>query len=338
MSFVFMERLGSVCPKKFCLLTSAFLYITAILLIVYVFFLASAPRDFPNKEFILSIEPGTSIEQASKLLEEKKLIKNAALFELWTNFKYGQIKAGDYLFKSPETLWSISRRLATGAHGLKPVKILIKEGATRREMANIFASKLYRFNPDKFLLITTGKEGFLFPDTYTFLPNATEEDVANTMIANFNKKIKPYAKDIEKSKMSLHEIVNLASLVEREAHNSKDRKMIAGVLLNRLRIGMPLQVDVTWFYTHSKGTPGITLRDLKDKDNPYNTYIHKGLPPSPIGSPGISSIEAVLHPIKSDYLFYLADKNGVTYYSRTYQEHLQKRNKYIKRITGEGDD
>ncbi len=330
MRISFVKTLISICKKRFCLLASAFLYITVVSLLIYVFFLAAAPKNFPEGEFILSIEPGTSIKQAAKLLEDKSLIKSAILFELWTGFKYGHIKAGDYLFKSPETVWSLSRRLATGAHGLTPVKILIKEGATRREMANIFASKLYRFNPDRFLLITADKEGFLFPDTYTFLPNATEEDVANTMLSNFNKKIKPYAKDIEKSKMSLNEIVNLASLVEREAHNKKDRKMIAGVLLNRLRIGMPLQVDVTWFYTHNKGTPGITLKDLRDRDNPYNTYIHKGLPPSPIGSPGISSIEAVLYPIKNDYLFYLADKNGVTYYSSTYQEHLQKRNKYIK--------
>ncbi len=279
---------------------------------------------------MVSIEPGSSIDEAAHILKRENIIRSPELFKVWTRFRYGEIKAGDYMFKSKESMWTVSRRLSSGAHGLEPIKILIKEGSTRRQMANIFASKLYRFNPDKFLLITEGKEGFLFPDTYVFLPNASEEKVAKTMIDTFNKKIEPYAEDIEKSKMSIEEIVTLASLVEREAHNTKDRKMIAGVLLNRLKIGMPLQVDVTWFYTHNKGTPGITLEDLQDKDNPYNTYVHKGLPPSPIGSPGISSIEAVLHPIKSDYLFYLADKKGTTYYSKSYAEHLKKRNIYIR--------
>ena len=293
--------------------------------------LAMPPKDFPNKEKIVYIPPGSSIKKAGEILEKEKIIKSAKLFDLWTRFRYDSVHAGDYAFKNKTSLWSVSARLANGIFGLEPVKILIKEGDTRNKIAKEFSKKMLRFNPDKFLLLTEGKEGYLFPDTYIFAPNASEEKIVSTLLDNFNKKIAPYAKDIEKSKMSLDEIITLASLVEREAHNAKDRKMIAGVLLNRLKIGMPLQVDVTWFYTHGKGTPGITLKDLKDKDNPYNTYVHKGLPPTPIGSPGISSIEAVLHPIKSDYLFYLADRKGRTYYSKTYEEHLQKRDLYLRR-------
>ena len=328
--FKWPNRFSCFCPKRACLWLSALFYIVFLAILLYVFTQTPAPQNFPKQDTIVSIPAGLSIEEAGNILADKHIIKNAKLFSLWTSFRYKQIKAGDYMFKSPETMWTVSKRVANGAHGLVPVKILIKEGETRVQIANNLASKLYNFNPDKFLLITEGKEGFLFPDTYIFLPNASEEQVAKVLIDNFNKKIEKYAGDIEKSKMPLKDIINLASLVEREARNEKDRRMIAGVLLNRLRIGMPLQVDVTWFYTHGKGTPGITLEDLSDKDNPYNTYKHKGLPPSPIGSPGISSIEAVLHPSKNPYLFYLADKKGKTYYSRTYQEHLQKRNKYIK--------
>ncbi len=326
----FLAKSLDFCKKRACLWLSSVFYIFLILAAVYIFSLGQAPEDFPKQDTIVSIIPGTSIEDAGKILEKEKIIRNSKLFSIWTRFRYGEIKAGDYMFKSPETLWTVSKRLAHGAHGLVPVKVLIKEGDTRVQIANKFAEKLYNFNPDKFLLLTEGKEGFLFPDTYIFLPNASEEEVAGVLLDNFNKKIEKYAEDIEKSKMSLQDIITLASLVEREARNDKDRKMIAGVLLNRLRIGMPLQVDVTWFYTHGKGTPGITLKELSDKDNPYNTYVHKGLPPSPIGSPGISSIEAVLFPTKSNYLFYLADKQGRTYFSKSYQEHLEKRNKYIK--------
>ena len=315
--------------RRGLLLASAVLYLFLASVLVWGYLQTRAPQDFPVKDTYVLIPYGSSIDTAAHILKEKHIIKNEQIFRLWTRYRYDTIKSGDYLFKKPESLWSVSRRLSKGKYGLDIVKILVKEGQTRRQIAKTLSDKMLRFNPDKFLLITKDKEGFLFPDTYHFLPNATEEAVAKTMLDNFNKKIAPYRNDIEKSKMTLSEIVTLASLVEREARNKKDRKMIAGVLLNRLRIGMPLQVDVTWFYTHGKGTPGITLRDLSDKDNPYNTYRHKGLPPTPIGSPGISSIDAVLHPIKSNYLFYLADKKGVTHYSRNYAEHQQKRQIYL---------
>ena len=309
--------------------TIGIFYIIILALFFAFFYQIQAPANFPKKETYLFVAPNANVKQVAALLEQKNIIKSALLFEYWTRLFHKNIKAGDYLFKSPENMVKVSRRLALGLHGLKPVKITVKEGATRMQIAKQLQKKFLRFNPDKFLLITKDKEGFLYPDTYFFLPNASEEKVAQTMIDNFNKKIKPFMSDIEKSKMTLEEIVNLASLVEREASNYKDRRMIAGVLLNRLKINMPLQVDATWFYTHNKGTYGIKLSELKDKSNPYNTYVHKGLPPSPIGSPSIESIKAVLYPIKHDYLFYLADKNGRTYYSKTYSEHLRKKRIYV---------
>jgi len=320
-------------PASFYLIVSFTLYAILISGIIWLFAMASAPEYFPTTKTYVNIPAGSSISKASEILANKNIIKNQSLFKIWTKYRYGRIKSGDYLFASPESMWTVADRLANGHDGLTPVKILIKEGKTRLQIAKILQKKMLRFNIDKFLLLTEGKEGYLFPNTYIIMPNTSEERIVEIMTDEFNDQVAPYQNDIEKSKMTLKEVITLASLVEREARNYHDRRMIAGVLLNRLKINMPLQVDVTWFYTHGKGTPGITMRDLTNKDNPYNTYVHKGLPPTPIGSPGISSIKAVLNPIKSKYLFYLADRKGKTYYSRTYEEHLKKRDLYIRGVS-----
>ena len=120
----------------------------------------------------------------------------------------------------------------------------------------------------------------------------------------------------------------MASIVEREARDPEDRRMIAGVLWNRLSRGMALQVDVTFLYTIGKGTFQLTTKDLTN-DSPYNTYVHKGFPPTPIGSPSLDSLLAAAVPTKNSYLYYLADHSGVTYFSKTYQEHLRKKRLYL---------
>ncbi len=317
--------------KEWYIYISAAFYFAILIFAIFVYYAMLPPNDFSyKKDFLLEIPAGSSILQTAETLKQKKLIKNKAVFTAWLRLRYGSVKAGDYLIKRPESGWVLSKRLAKGISGLSPVKVRIKEGASRTDMIKEFQGKFYKFNPDEFLLLTEDKEGFLFPDTYTFYPNLSTKDIVNTLLGQFHKKIKPFENDIAKSPLSLKELVTLASLVEREASDYDDRRKIAGVLLNRLKLGMPLQVDVTWFYTHNKGTFGITMRDLKDKKNPYNTYIHKGLPPTPIGSPSLDAIKACIYPTKSDYLFYLADKNGVTHFSKTYKEHLRKRNLYFK--------
>jgi UPF0755 protein len=128
--------------------------------------------------------------------------------------------------------------------------------------------------------------------------------------------------------MPLKDVVIMASILEREAHNLDDRRMIAGVLYNRLKIDMRLQVDVTFLYTLGKGTFQITDADLAS-DNPYNTYKHKGLPPGPIGSPSLQSLIAAVTPTKNKYLYFLADHNGVTHFCEDYDCQLENKAKYF---------
>lgn len=306
----------------------AILGIGAIAIGLYLFVIRP-PDAFPLNQLV-SIDDGSSLQEVSVTLEKDHVVRSALAFRMLMTLLGHErsVHAGDYIFKEPIDLFSVVRSIATGAFGLEPEKIRIPEGATTREMATIFASRLERFNAANFLAQAQPMEGYLFPDTYFFLPNATEDTVIKAMRQNFDEHEKSFDADVKASGHSLEEIITMASILEREARTTDDRRMISGVLWNRIARGMPLQVDATFLYTIGKGSFQLTIADLKS-DSPYNTYTHKGLPPGPIGSPSLDSIEAALHPTKSDYLYYLADNNGVTHYSKTYEEHLEKKRRYL---------
>ena len=286
------------------------------------------PDNFPINELV-TVSEGSTLTDVGAMLEENAVVRSArALRVIVTLMGYEHdVRAGDYLFKEPRDLISVARAVSIGAFGLEPMRIRIPEGATTKEMALIFDSRLLRFNRDTFLKEALPMEGFLFPDTYFFLPNATEDLVVRTMRQNFDSqmaaiedRVREFGKPLKSGDYGIS--------LEREARKMEDRRKIAGVLWNRLNRGMLLQVDAAFLYTIGKGTYQLTTKDLQS-DSPYNTYKYKGLPPSPIGSPGLSSLEAAVTPAKHNYLFYLADRSGVTYYSVTYAEHLRKKSKYI---------
>jgi len=291
-----------------------------------------APATFPIEEYI-EVKEGTDLSTLAIEFENNNLVKSSKVLKAIVFLRGGQrkVQAGDYFFAKPVGVFTIARRITTGAYGLDPISITIPEGATVADMAIIFAKRLYKFDPDSFFRKGVRHEGYLYPDTYHFLPNTKENEVISVMRSNFDNKIAEFEEQIEESKYSLDEIVTLASIIEKEAWREKDQKLISGVLHNRLDIDMRLQVDATFTYTHNKGTYQITVSELKDEDNPYNTYVHKGLPPGPIAAVGYSSINAALNPTPSDNLFYLADRHGTTYYSRTYEQHLAKKRKYVDR-------
>lgn len=303
--------------------------IGGIALISYVFLFAPPPQ-FPVGNLI-AVTEGASAKEAGMLLEEQGVVRSGTAFSIAVTILGADrgVRAGDYLFKEPRSLFSVARAITTGAFGLEPVKIRVPEGATTREMAKLFAAQLQRFNEERFLEIAQPEEGFLFPDTYFFLPNADETIVFKAMRQNFDTNIAALAGEIETFGKPLREVVIMASLLEKEAFNAQDRRMIAGVLWRRIKIDMALQVDAAFLYSLGRTTFDLTNADLQDKSDPYNTYANKGLPPGAIGSPSLSSLKATVTPIDQGYLFYLADRNHVTYYSKTYEEHLRKKALYI---------
>jgi peptidoglycan lytic transglycosylase G len=288
-----------------------------------------APDAFPVDQLV-SVPEGESVQAIGKDLESQGVIRSPLMFRaLMVVFgRERGARAGDYLFKQPLSVWSVARAIASGSFGLEPIRIRIPEGATTKQMASIYSKELQRFDSDRFLAEAKPLEGYLFPDTYFFLPNSTESNVIQAMHQNFEDHIATIQNEFASSTHPESDIIIMASILEKEAFNTEDRRMISGVLWNRLSKGMALQVDATFLYTLGKGSFDLTMKDLTT-DSPYNTYTNKGLPPTPIGSPSMDSIEAALHPIQSDYLFYLADRTGVTHYAKTYAEHLLNRKLYL---------
>lgn len=300
----------------------------AVIAYLYLSFMRP-PERFPVGELV-SVPTGQSLTQVSALLQDEGVVRSAmalrALLTLMGDER--SVHAGDYLFKEPRDLFSVARALALGAYGLEPLHIRVPEGATVKEIAKICEVSLPRFDADNFIAQAQMHEGYFFPDTYFFLPNATEATVYEAMRQNFDARIEPLRSQIASSTRNLDEIITMASILEREAFNTYDRRMIAGVLYNRLARGMALQVDATFVYTLGKGTFQLTMADLRS-DSPYNTYMRKGLPPTPIGNPSMDSILAALNPTKNEYLFFLADHRGVTHYCKTYSCQLANKAKYF---------
>lgn len=292
-------------------------------------FVIRPPDRFPTGSLV-SVSDGASLPTAAKELKEAGVIRSTIAFRAAVLFAGGSrhVHAGDYLFKEPADVFGVARAVVLGAYGLEPFRFRVPEGATVVQMAALFSSELPRFNTQAFIEKATPYEGFLFPDTYFFLPNTTEDKVIAAMRQNFDTHIAEIQPQIDLSGHSLEELVTMASLLEREARIMSDRQMIAGVLWNRIGKNMPLQVDAAFLYTLGKSTFQLTTADLKS-DSPYNTYVHKGLPPGPIGSPSLEAILAAATPTKNQYFYYLADKNGVTHYSKTYAEHLRNKARYL---------
>lgn len=289
------------------------------------------PEEFPI-DVLITIPQGATLSETADSFENQGVIRSSLSLKVLITLagRQDEVHAGDYLFKEPKNLFVVARAIALGLYGLEPTRIRIPEGATTAKMAKIFGAQLQRFNEKRFLEIAQPQEGFLFPDTYFFLPNATEELVFSTMRQNFDTQIATIQDKVDAFGKPLEDVVIMASLLEREAENSDDRRKIAGVLWNRLQRNMLLQVDAAFIYTLGKGSFDLTVDDLKS-DDPYNTYVNKGLPPGAIGSPSMDSLLAAVTPVEHNYLYYLADKRHVTHYSKTYEEHLRKKRLYLGR-------
>jgi UPF0755 protein len=172
-------------------------------------------------------------------------------------------------------------------------------------------------------------EGYLFPETYEIFANANEHDIIDKMLYQFNKVFtEEYYTRAEELGMSVRDVITLASIIEREARVPEDRPVIASVFYNRMKIDMPLQSCATVQYILGEQKSRLTTKDTQI-ESPYNTYLHTGLPPGPIASPGADSIKAALYPADTDYLFFLAKGDGAHVFSRTYDQFLKDKDKYI---------
>jgi UPF0755 protein len=297
-------------------------------------------------ERIVEIRQGQSAGAIARSLAAQGVLKNTRVFTLFAALQgtSHKLRAGRYLCTSSMSIRDLHRMLLTGASA--EVKVTFPEGLTIDQVARRLKQKGLIGDEANFRALCTSTtfarslgidaeslEGYLYPETYFFLPGVTAEEIVKTFVSAFHDQVDAligsppsYGKN---KTLSPYEALILASVVEREARNQAEKPIIASVYLNRLRRRMKLECCATVRYVLNKWDAPLTMADLKS-DSPFNTYLYYGLPPAPICSPGKDSILAVVHPATTDYFFYCYKGDGTHYFSRTLAEHRKAVKQFLR--------
>lgn len=347
--------------KKFLKVFGILIIIVVIVAIIAFFVLKNKYEDSltavnseENSEtIIVEIPQGTSTSQIADLLQENNVIKDSTMFKVYIKLNnVGNFQAGKYEFENGiDDVQSVCQKLVNGDVYDESVSITFVEGKTIEDYAEVIAENtnntaeevLELANSEEYIDSLIEKywfitdevknkdiyydlEGYILPDTYTFEnEDVTVEEIFNVIFNYMNNYLSEYKDEIEDSGYTVHEILSLASVVEQEGKTDEARQGIAGVFINRLNSGMSLGSDVTTYYAFhlNMATDELTARQL-NTENPYNTRgpnMEGKLPVGPICNPSKSAIEATLNPENTDCYYFVADKNGKVYFSRTYTEH-----------------
>ena len=335
-------------------------YILIVILIIFLYFQLNLGEETMKKEeikevmppseqkTIFVIEKNEGVKEIAEKLLEKGIIKNKIIFEIYAFLKNARNKfwPGEYELKSGMELSQVIN-LLTSQPSREEETITIPEGWTNKEIINylkekgltteeefltaqkkIEQEKTYDFLADK--PVEANLSGYLFPDTYRVYKKTSAEEIIKKMLGNFNQKLTNEDRDkIKEQKKSIFETINLASLVEKEAANEIDRRIIAGIFLKRLTTGKRLESCATINYILGENKKKLSYQDTRTPSS-YNTYLNAGLPPGPICNPGLVAIKAVIYPLETDYFYFLSPGDGRTIFSKTYEEHLKNKEIYLK--------
>jgi UPF0755 protein len=312
-----------------------------------------------KQQKVVTIPTGSSASEIGRILKDKGIIRNAAVFRFYCKYKNEHdFKAGVYRLSPSMSIDQIIKAIESGrTYAGAELTLTIPEGLWVEDIAARIAAKT-KYSKDEILNVMKDRayikthfmkdypflndvildkqikyplEGYLFPATYRFTKkNPSIDEIIKQMLDKTQAVLGKYQDDIANSRLgSIHKVLTMASLVEAEAKNDTDRGLIAGVFYNRLKKGMPLQSDMTALYAVGKRKAHVTFKDT-GQSSPYNTYLHKNLPVGPIDNPGEASLRAVLHPTPSDYLYFYARPNGEILYAKTLKEHQANIKKYKK--------
>lgn len=287
---------------------------------------------------IVTVAPTMTTKQIGELLYEQGFIHSTTIFRLVAKVQgvENKLQAGDYALTFKTGMLEILQKMTRGETVYQ--QLTIPEGYTINQIAQALNEqglgdgaafkRAARSYANEFMSNQQGivyfAEGYVFPDTYRITKGMSEEVILKTMVANFDKKMPPNLRDRAKELgLSVHQVITLASLVEKEARLAQERPIIAGVFFNRLKQDMPLQSCPTVQYILGYPKAELSIADTQIA-SPYNTYQDVGLPPGPIASPGIDSIMAVLYPADTPYVYFVAAPDGSHRFSKTYEEHLQR--------------
>lgn len=337
--------------KKKLILVSAVVSLLVAAGVMFALFQdAKKPLQNNSETVVFHIEPGESSSSVFSRLESDGIIKSAFVAKLESKLNgFSGVFQGNFKIDKSWSLREVLDYIGNGVNAApETANVLLVEGSWARDMAKTIASQTLtseeRFlelwnNPEYIQELMTKYpslpqeildnknarvllEGFLYPDTYQFNISATEEEVTEIILSNFEKHYSSYANQIANAELSSYELITLASIVEYEANTDEDMRKVAGVFMNRLNIDMMLQSSVTVCYALYE-FESWTECESSQPDSPYNTYQHTGLTPGPILNPSIRSIQATLDYDKNDYFFFVADVygDGSVHYQKTYAEH-----------------
>ncbi len=306
------------------------------------YFLLPTEGSPDGVETLVEIPAGSTGQDVARVLHQAEVVRNPRAFAVFARLLGfdSDLKAGYYLFSPGMTPLQILTRIRQG--DVATTRVTIPEGLNLEEIASLLARRGLA-DEERFLRLARDKklvygdscpidipvdtlEGYLFPDTYRFAIGQKEEEIIKIMVNRCLEVASPLYEGYDGS-LSFHEVITLASIVEKEAIYDRERPVIAGVFLNRLRIGMRLQADPTVRYVVNEPRSRVLYRDL-EVESPYNTYRYPGLPPGPIASPGVASIRAVIEPADVDYMYFVARGDGTHYFSRTFAEHVAARRRF----------
>ena len=296
-----------------------------------------------DKRINIKIAEGMTTGEIADKLKDKNVISSSLKFRLISRLRGydGNLRPGTYTFYEEMDDEEVFVKLLSGEKHL--VRFTIPEGFGVKEIAerlstlevadkDDFLKAAENFSPYAYMRKRTNvryaAEGFLFPETYTVESDTPIDEILKLMAGEFDNRITPAMRErAQELGLSIYDLTTLASLVEREVRYPEDRPIVAQVFFKRLQLNMPLQTDASLQYLMDAPKEDVSIKDT-EIDSPYNTYQHAGLPPGPVANAGMEAIEAVLNPADTDYLYFVADRQGHNHYSSTYDEHMELVNQY----------
>ncbi|MFA5392072.1 MAG: endolytic transglycosylase MltG [Candidatus Paceibacterota bacterium] len=337
---------------KYKTIVQTVIFISALLLVGVFYLLINIPSSVVTPQSF-SISKGESLRSIAERLEQTQLISSRFIFQFYIKMtsQAKNIKAGYYFFPAYLSINNITQRI-TDNHILANGNFLIKEGETLKEIENNLQQKgillssqnlnhwqIKDFSSDEYsalfqnVALDNSLEGYLFPDSYHLSQGLSEKEIINSFLNNFSKQLAQV--DLFQQgnfQHNFYENLIMASILEKEVRTEIDKRMVADILWRRLKENFPLQIDASICYAQNQSFIDCQLTEKAFKiDSQYNTYLYKGLPPSPISNPGLESIKAALNPLSNQSWYYLTDrKTGKTIYSETYEDHIIARDKYLK--------
>jgi UPF0755 protein len=313
------------------------------------YFWQNPPKEAVAQEFV--VEEGESFVSVAQDLKGQGIIANVMWFRLMAEFAglTDNVQVGTYILYPGEDYKTTLATLTAGTTEGVDVRVTITEGFTLKQMGEVLEAKGLVTQEEwaaatavdsplethEFVVAAqkpgdVDLEGYLFPDTYRFAYDASAEDIARIMLDNMAEQVNDAGRpNGDAAEMTIHEILTLASIIEREVRQPSTMKNVADIFLKRLDIGMALQADSTVNYVIEGDSPSITLDQRDNTESPYNTYKYPGLPPGPISAPSANAIDAVLNPTANNYLYFLTTDDGEIYYAETHDEHVRNKAQYL---------